>query len=99
MSEALVQPVAAAAHDIGRAVYDGIAAACGLARRLFVHRKLGNPGALCAIGLPHRRAVVVVREHAHAGCHRDLCQSRDRGRHRLGTRDDALDEAVEVLAG
>ena len=59
--------MAAAAHDIGRAEHNEITPLSGFARGFLIDRKFGDADALCPKAPSHRRACIVMREHAHIG--------------------------------
>ncbi|MGY3225599.1 hypothetical protein ACVIM5_006206 [Bradyrhizobium sp. USDA 4512] len=91
--------MAAAAHHIGRAEHDEVVRRRSVARGLLVDREFGDRGAQRAKLLAHRRAVVVVRQHADIGRARGGGQSRDRGGHLGAARHDPVEHVVDGLDG
>jgi hypothetical protein len=89
--------MAAAAHDIGRAEYDRVAARRCFARGCLVHRKFGNRDTLCAKRPSLLRRFVIMREHPHAALARDRCQTRDRSGNLVGAGQLALHLVLERL--
>src|ERR1700694_3394595 len=90
--------MAAAAHDIGRAEHDEITGVVCRARGFLVDWKFGDPNALCAKCLTHRRTFIVMRQHSDAGVSRRFRQPRDRCRDVVTAGNDACYQTIERLA-